>query len=433
MMRFVLGVLATACLALTPSAEQPNIVLILVDDGGSGDLSCYGSNRIATPAIDSIASAGVRFTQAYASSSVGGPARAGLLTGRYQQRFGFEYNVPRGCGGEGLPQAEATTPEGLGAAGYRSILVGKWHLGCSAEQHPLAHGFDDFFGFLGAARPYEAFEGDESQRLLLGREPYPESFAYLTTEFAQRAVAYIEEHADKRFFLCLAPNAVHRPLQARADLLTRARLDHANESDERQRAIALMMSVDALVNDVLTALAAEGLTENTLVCFAHDNGGASKNGSSNGALRGFKGSPYEGGVRVPLVMQWPAVLPAGRDFDAPVSLLDLHATAWSAAKLEPSAERPLDGVDLVPYLTGEREGRPHETLFWRRGEMWAIRHGDWKLLGYPGIPTPELFDLARDPGESTNRFVDEPELVDELRKRFLLWHRSLSEPAWDGQ
>lgn len=412
-------------------AAQPNIVLIFADDAGYGDFSSYGSPQIATPFIDSIGAAGVRCTDAYVTCSVCGPSRAGILTGRYQQRFGAEFNIQAELSDtRGLPEDEVTIAEGLNTRGYRSIMLGKWHLGYGDKFHPLSHGFADFFGFLKGARPYKSIEGDELNRLLLDREPYPESFEYMTDELGLRAAGYIDQHAADPFFLYLAPNAVHQPMHARPELLRRVTLELGLMAPRRQRYIAMMWSLDEMVGTVLAALERNGLSENTLVFFVNDNGGAARNGSSNGDLRGTKGTPFEGGVRVPFLMQWPARLEAGGVYTNPVSALDVLATAWAAAGVEADEEHPLDGVDLMPYFTGANEGRPHETLYWRRGDDWAVRHGDWKLLGYRGGERAELYHLGNDRSEMSDLSKGAPKRAQELGTLYQAWNATLVEPAW---
>lgn len=418
--------------AARAAATPPNVVLIFADDAGYGDFSCYGSAQIATPSIDSIGELGVRCTNGYVTASVCGPSRAGILTGRYQQRFGAEFNIQAEMSEtRGLPAAERTIAEGLQSAGYRTIMLGKWHLGYAYDFHPMSHGFDDFYGFLKGSRPYKSIEGDELNRVLLNREPYPETFEYMTTELGRRAASYIDDHAERPFFLYLAPNAVHQPMHAPPELLRRARFEVAGVSEKRQRYVAMMWAMDEMVGEVLGALERNGLTENTIVFFVNDNGGAARNASYNGGLRGTKGTPYEGGLRVPFLVQWPAKIEPGQVYDSPVSAVDVLATAWAAAEVPPEDGAPaIDGVDLVPYFTGEREGRPHETLYWRRGGDWAVRHGDWKLVKHRDAEHPELYDLGQDPFEEADRASSEAEQVAQLSKLYAAWNATLVEPAW---
>jgi arylsulfatase A-like enzyme len=409
--------------------RQPNIVVILSDDAGYADFSMHGSKQIPTPHIDSLAKGGVRCTNGYVSCSVCSPTRAGLLTGRYQQRFGHEFNVPpRYSETNGLPLDETTIADFLKPAGYRTIALGKWHLGYAPHFHPLSRGFTDYFGFLQGARPYWPIEGTRLNRLLRDREPIPEKFTYMTDELGKQAAAYIAKDKDKPFFLYLAFNAVHTPMHAKeADLAAFKEI-----ANQRRRTLAAMTkSMDEAVGTVLDALKKHGLADDTLVFFLNDNGGARTNASVNAPLRGTKGTPFEGGIRVPFCVRWPGKLPAGKTYDHPVISLDVLPTALAAAGVEVKLKKPLDGVDLLPYLAGKREGRPHETLYWRRGENLAIRHGDWKLLRQRG-GKPMLFDLGKDFREQTDLAGKEPEKVKQLLGMWEEWSGQLKEPRWRG-
>lgn len=431
-MHLLAGCLVAATLASVqePGAappRPPNVVLILADDVGFGDLSLHGSEICATPGIDSIARDGVRFTQAYACSSICGPSRAGLLTGRYQQRYGFEYNVPNTANlGVGLAETEITLADRFGELGYHTACIGKWHLGQGPRFHPLSRGFDHFYGFLGGARRYVPHaDGDVDQRLQLGREDAPEDFEYLTDELGAAAARYVEEHREEPFFLFVSFSAVHVPLQAPDELL--AELESIE--DPRLRKLAAMtIALDRAVGAVLAAVDRHGLRDDTLVVFASDNGGSEKAAACNGPLRGFKGSPYEGGVRVPLLVRWPGKVPAGAAFDEPVSLLDVAPTLVAAAG--GGAPEGLDGVDLLPFASGGRSGAPHaEGLFWRRGGDWAVRHGRWKLVA-DAEGEPELYDLSGDAGETTDVAAAHPDVVADLRRRFEEWAAPMARPRW---
>jgi len=378
---------------------------------------------------------GVRCTQAYVAASVCSPSRAGLLTGRHPQRFGHEFNLP------GAPEPDGTRPpRGLGldettladalrAEGYRTGVVGKWHLGHTEPYRPPARGFEEFFGLWGGSRSYWALgsEARGDHRLREDDRPVDEvEGSYLTDVLADRAIRFVEEHAAEPFFLFLSLTAVHGPLHA-----TEAALDELGPdapADERRRTLAAMTaSMDAAVARVVERIDALGLAEDTLVVLLNDNGGATNNASSNAPLRGHKGSKFEGGLRVPCFARWPGTLPAGTVYEHPVSALDVFPTLLSAAGGAPSAA--LDGVDLLPYWRGEREGRPHARLFWRRGVVAAVRDEDLKLIRVEGHPSL-LFDLARDPEERRDRADERPDTVARLEALLVEWERDLAEPRW---
>jgi len=413
--------------AAAASERPPNVVVIVSDDAGYADFSFQGSREVATPSLDELAGRGVRCTSAYVTASVCSPSRAGLLTGRYQQRFGHERNVPPRYSEEnGLPTEEVLLSDLLREEGYRTIALGKWHLGYAPHFHPLARGFDDYWGFLQGSRSYWPIEGTRLNRLLRDREPVEERFEYLTDALGEEAAHYVEAHRERPFFLYLAFNAVHTPMHARPDVLEEL---PSVEPKRRRQLVAMTISLDRAVGRLLAALREHGLERDTLVVFVNDNGGATNNASLNAPLRGTKGTPFEGGLRVPMLISWPARLPQGLVYDPPVSTLDVLPTALAAAGRQDPAPNALDGVDLLPFLSGEVEGRPHETLFWRRGAHRAVRDGDWKLV-LQEDGEPMLFDLAADPGESHDLAVDEPERLAALVGKLEAWEAELIEPRW---
>ncbi len=420
-------ILCTA-IHLRAQTEAANIVIIVSDDAGYADFSMHGSAQMRSPRIDSIAANGVRFAQGYVSAPVCSPSRAGLLTGRYQQRFGHELNIPPRYSEEnGLPLGEVLLPTHLQSHGYRTIGLGKWHLGYAPQFHPLSRGFDDFYGFLQGARSYRPLtEPTRLNRLLRDRQVLAEEFEYLTDSLAAEAAAYIRKHREEPFFLYLSFNAVHTPMHAKEDELAK-RNDVPGQ--RRRKLAAMTASLDAGVGVVLDALQANGLWENTLLVFLNDNGGANNNASSNAPLRGSKGTLFEGGVRVPFLMQWPARLPKGLVYENPVISLDLLPTALAASGAEQVGEQNLDGVDLVPYLLGDQQGRPHAQLFWRHGSKRAVRRGDLKLISMGNEPWM-LFDLAKDPEESKNLANEGQETVAELADLYALWNAELVAPLW---
>ncbi len=436
----IAGVAMSSSRAADPVSHRPNIVILLADDLGYADVGFQGCRDIPTPHIDSLARNGVRCTNGYVSGPYCSPTRAGLLTGRYQQRFGHEFNPSRANkAGDpiGLPLTETTIADRLRKAGYVTGMVGKWHLGEEPQFQPPQRGFDELFGFLAGARPY--FSGKGSP-ILRGAKPV-EEHQYLTDAFAREAVAFIENHKAHAFFLYLAFNAVHTPMEA-----TSGRLEKfASISDTRRRTYAAMMSaMDDAVGRVLETLRSNGLEENTLIFFFSDNGGPTMkgttiNGSINAPLRGSKRTTLEGGIRVPFVVQWKGKLPADKVYDRSLIQLDVLPTALAAAGAP--ADAKLDGVDLVPYLSGKKAGTPHETLYWRFGDQMALRHGDWKIVRYdsaaddgqPGVAAPmKLYNLAADIGEARDLAKVQPDKVKELEAVWQAWNAQLVPPLWGG-
>jgi arylsulfatase A-like enzyme len=423
--------LLTACDRGSLRTGPPNIVIIVADDMGYADLSIHGSTSFSTPRIDSIAHDGVRFSSGYVASPLCSPSRAALLTGRYPQRFGHEFNPPRVIGeGAGLPRTEVTLARILKQHGYRTLAIGKWHLGSARRFHPMRRGFDHFYGFLKGMRGYRPSAGIQPARAITrDGERLPETFEYLTDELGREAAASIERHKDSPFFLYLSFNAVHTPLEARPDVLAEV----SNEEPERSRVlIAMTTSLDRAVGSVLDALDEHDLREDTLVVFLNDNGGAGGNESSNAPLRAGKGTPFEGGVRVPFFMRWPGVLPEGQVYPHPVSSLDVVPTALAAAGVSETTPNPLDGVDLIPHVTGARSDVPHPTLHWRVGTTWAVRDPSWKAVSVQG-QAPMLFHLENDPAESLDLAESEPERVRALVAKHEAWASSLKPPLWKFQ
>jgi len=417
---------ASAPLLAAPA--RPNIIFIAADDLGYGELSVQGGKDIPTPNIDSIAHNGVRFTNGYVSCPVCSPTRAGWITGRYQQRFGHEFNPgpeQQADPNFGLPLSETTLADRLKAAGYATGMVGKWHLGYKPELHPLKRGFDEFFGFLAGSHPY--LPTRQAEPILRGTEPVEEQ-EYLTDAFAREAVAFIERHRQQPFFLYLSFNAVHAPLQATEKYLSR----FSSIQNERRRTFAAMLSaMDDAVGRVLARLREHRLDNDTLIFFISDNGGPTPNTTSgNGPLRGYKGQVLEGGIRVPFFVQWKRRLPSGKTFEQPVIALDIMPTALAAAGLDPG--KNLDGVNLLPYLGAERKGTPHQALYWRFGAQAAIRKGDWKMVRL-GEGRAELYNLAEDIGESRDLASAQPAKLKELLADWEAWNRQLMPPRWQTQ
>lgn len=432
----VVCLISTFHLQLDAQDFKTNVLVIVTDDAGYADFGCFGGTGIPTPQIDSLARDGVKFTQAYVTASVCAPSRAGLLTGRYQQRFGHEFNGPSqpqpgfSPGDMGLSPAEVTIGEAFQREGYRTFAAGKWHMGLAPQFHPLKQGFDEFYGFLGGSRSYFPVEKQVSAGWTMHLNDFtlPESsITYLTDNLADATTEFIRETFPYPWLIYLSFNAVHTPMHAKdADLLQFSDI----ESKSRRSYAAMTKSLDDAVGRVLAELKAQGVEQNTLVILINDNGGATTNPSDNGIYRGMKGSKWEGGIRVPLLMRWPGHLPAGTTFDHPVSSLDILPTALAAIEAaKDSYPANLDGVNLLPYVSGEQDGVPHETLFWRRGVAAAVRKGPWKLICIEEKPVA-LLNIEADPRERTNRLEEYPERVQELLHDLQQWETGLAPPKW---
>jgi len=428
-------------LAALAAADRPNLLLVVADDMGYGDLSCYGSLQVETPHLDRLAASGVRCTAGYVSSSVCAPSRAGLMTGRSGSRFGFEHNlstpdhlVPEYAG---IPLDEVLLPQRLKALGYRTGLVGKWHLGQSVpEHHPLERGFDSFFGMLKGSHGY--WPTVKKNQLLRGHEkPEEVRTPYLTDWFTLEALDFVDAGGDEPWFLYLSYNTPHGPMQAKDE--DRERFAHIRD-DKRRTYCAMQHCMDEGLGRIVARLEERGELEDTLIWFLSDNGGSVEvSHAINAPLRGTKGTFLEGGIRVPMIVHWPARL-APTVYERPVSALDVMATFVAAAGGAPPEEegkKVHDSVDLVPYFSGAAEGDPHEVLYWRmalRGA--AIREGDWKLLAPSTLP-PALYDLSSDVSEQRDLSLEHPEVAARLRARLNKWEVTLernpmfvSAPRW---
>lgn len=426
---------------LADDAPKPNILIILADDLGYADIGVHGCQDIPTPQIDSIARNGVRCTNAYVSSSMCSPSRAGLLTGRSQSRFGHEINFDNALNAEslGLPVGETTFADLMRSGGYNTGIVGKWHLGNAEQFHPRKRGFDEFFGFLGGNHSYfEGISPPKGNRGALEANGEPFTFdGYLTDILGDAAADFVHRHRRDPWFLFLSFNAPHVPLQATQPYLDRV----SNIRDPRRRTYAAMVvAMDDAIGRVLEQLRQDGIEENTLIVFLSDNGGPlERNGSRNDPLSGEKGTMLEGGIRVPLLVQWRGQLHGGQVYDRPVNSLDLLPTALAAADIPRPEVKPLDGVDLLPYLAGENDGDPHVAMFWRMSarNVWAARSGSFKLVmqrakrgKHPGGDTPRLIDLATDIQEQHDLTEQLPERRDQLLGLYQAWTATLPAPLW---
>jgi len=446
------ALLAAAVLANGPvqAEDRPNIILIVADDLGWGDLGCYpkgaawGPEAITpTPCIDALAASGVRFTQGYATAMVCAPSRAALLTGKNQQRFGyygFEDTLAP------IPSDLKLLPEALREAGYRTGMFGKWHVSSAAGSWPLDRGFDQFFGFIGGQHDYfqrnigEKMHGigRAADAMVYDQDRPAERIGFLTDEFTDRALGFMAG-GGRPFFLYLPFNAPHPPMQVPwRDLAPYAAQRADGKSTSRDIARAMIENLDRNVGRIVAWLEEKGLRENTLIVFTSDNGGSDGGPDRvlqhNGGLKGRKSTYYEGGIRVPLILSWPERLPAGEVFRKPVSQLDLFPTFLAAAGSPKVTTQAFDGVNLLPYLNGENASVPHPLLFWcvSNDVAWAIREGDWKLVRDDVDPTTlggkfrgdapreyklQLYDLASDPQETKDVLDDNPDVAARLQKR----------------
>lgn len=421
------------------SDEQPNIVLLFADDAGYGDFGFHGSSHFKTPNLDQLASEGVRLTSFYVTESTCGPSRAGMLTGRYQQRFGFEENNVPGmmslssklAGDEmGLPTHLRTMGNYLQDLGYRTAIFGKWHMGNADRYHPLKRGFDEFYGFRGGTRSFFPYPNPAEARPedLMERDfgNYQEHEGYLTDALASQACNFIERNQDKPFFAYVSFNAVHTPMQADPN----DKEEFPQLKGKRRTAAQMMLSLDRACGRIVAKLEELGLKDSTLIVFTNDNGGPTdSNASSNYPFSGVKATLLEGGIRVPAIVSWPEKLTAGTTYDYPLSTLDLLPTFIGAGGGDPDSMEELDGVDMIPYLQMKNDERPHQTLFWKLESRAAIRDGEWKLLRFPDRPA-ELFDLAKDSAEQKNLASERPELVKSLYRKLFAWEIQMERPLF---
>ena len=413
------------------ASRSPNVVVVLADDLGYADVGFQGLQDFATPNIDALAAAGIRFTNGYVSHPYCSPSRAGLLTGRYQHRFGHVHN-PKFRAGEGLPLSESLLPEVLSEVGYVSALVGKWHLGDGPEYHPLQRGFDEFFGFLGGGHDYFESADRDAREYLIPLEANGAEIpveGYLTDQLTDAALDFVRRNASRPFFLYLSYNAPHGPLQAPPEHLDRV----DSIADTRRRTYAAMVTaLDDGVGRLVEVLGDLDLTDDTLVFFLSDNGGPTPaNASDNTPLRATKGTVYEGGVRVPFVVSWPGRLAEGESYDSPVSALDIFPTLVAVAGGEPP--EGLDGVDLLPFLTGAESGAPHERLFWHTdaADQHAVRQAGYKLVRVLDRDA-ELYAIDTDISEESDIGRDESARADELMRAVEAWRSTHPDPAWPG-
>ncbi len=435
--------------------SRPNFIVILADDLGYADVGFNGSAEIKTPVLDKLASNGVIFSNGYVTHPYCGPSRAGLMTGRYQARFGMEINLTNSFFDthSGLPLTEVTFAERLKHVGYRTGIIGKWHLGGSHVFHPNNRGFDYFYGFLSGGHTYwpknvttttplhlktgkPHYSANEGGYWPLMRNDNAAEFdEYLTTALSRDAARFVKDSSDKPFFLYLAYNAPHAPLEAPPELIKKySHIEHK----QRRIYAAMVDAMDQGIGIVVDALKESGKLDNTLIFFLSDNGGIvnkarkesqprgpNNDWGDNSPYRGGKGSMLEGGSHVPFIAHWPKGLTAGKTYELPVSALDIAATAVALGKGDTSGPE-LEGVNLIPYVEGKTNGIPHEALYWRMrdGTNWAIRTPEAKyLLSRSEVgKKPMLFDMAKDPYEGNDIVEERPELRQKLAKMWNTWN-----------
>jgi len=410
--------------AAETAARKPNIVVILTDDQGYADISCnpHHPPEVSTPHMDALCAAGVRFTNGYTSGNVCSPTRSGLMTGRYQQRFGI---YTAGEGGSGVPLTEVFFPQYLKPAGYVSGAFGKWHQGLTLEYNAINRGFDEFYGFMGrGAHDYFKLDNPDSP-IYRNLDPFADN-GYLTHRITDEAISFITRHKDQPFFAYVAYNAVHSPPEAPEEDIDKYHVDDPS----RNVLMAMLLHLDNGIGKIIETLKKEGLYENTLIFFLTDNGGSKGMHACNAPLKGFKGSNYEGGVRVPFAVVWPEHLTAGTTSGVPVMSFDILPTALAAAGISLPTDRIIDGKNILPAA----EGKPdpiHDFLCWNSGSgEWSIRKGDWKLHGTKD--QSELINLKTDPAETTNASAERPEVVEELKDIYEKWLSEMAEPVKGG-
>ncbi len=412
--------------------EKPNFVLIVADDLGYADLSLHGSNQISTPHIDQLAKGGVRFTNGYVSAPVCSPSRAGLLTGKNQVRFGHDNNLAGNQPGFdpdslGLPLSETTLADRLGSLGYTTGLIGKWHLGHESHFHPLKRGFDEFWGYTGGGHDYFVAlpDGKGYKGPIECNYKTPQPLTYITDDKGDECVSFIRRHKDNPFFLFASFNAPHAPMQATDDDLE---LFSHIENEKRRTYCAMVYRLDVNVGRIMKTLKDEGIANNTFVVFISDNGGpVNSNASVNAPLNGQKGILLEGGIRVPFILNWPGVLPAGKKVDDPVTSLDIFPSFVEAAGGSIAEKDELDGQNLVPFLRGEVQNSPHHSMKWRFTISAAIREGDWKLIRLPDR-LPELYNLETDVSEQKDVAMQYPERTQRMLRELGQWDVRLPHP-----
>ena len=408
----------------TQETESLNFIWIVADDLGYGDTGFNGSTEIPTPNMDRIADAGVAMTTAYVSAPVSGPSRAGFHTGRYQHRWGYEGNVgPQDPELRGTPTDIIMIQEYLKTQGYHTGMVGKFHDGKGEHFQPYNRGFDEYFGFNNGASAYW-MQTNRNNLIYRNDQPVDGEPEYLTDAFGREAVDFIKRNHEKPFFLEVSFNAPHAPMTAPDDYMEK--FEHLGN---RQTLAAMISSMDDNIGRILDKLEKKGIADKTMIVLFSDNGGKWEHGGDNGPLRGEKGGTFEGAIRVPFAASLPGVIPAGTRSDTMISSLDLFPTTVKLAGGEIDPEWNLDGKDILPVLNGETTESPHDRLFWRYGDSWALREGEWKLVQHRREEAG-LFNLAEDMGEENNLINEYPEKTRQMRQTWQEISEEVGAAAW---
>lgn len=430
---------ATAESTAADSNEKPNVIIVLLDDLGSMDVGFGGSLDIKTPHIDRIANEGVNCSEAYISAPYSGPSRCGIMSGRYQQRFGAEGNLGDDSVVKqlGVPLTETLMSNVMQEQGYATCAIGKWHLGDHESRLPHNRGFDYFYGFSGGGHSFWGAPIKNSDYKYVQRNGelvLPTKTTYLTDEFSREAVEFIDKTSktDNPFYIYLAYNAPHAPLQAPQRYLDRTKHIH---NAQRSVYAAMVLAVDDGIGQIWEALERNNQLDNTMIIFLSDNGGTGDPGRAmNYPRRAFKGNMFDGGIRTPFAIYWKGRLQAGTTYDKTISSLDIFPTVVTAAGFDPANNKnPLDGVDLVPYLTGKKSSNPHKSLCWRvcGGMEYAIRMGDYKLVKTYYQDDYMLFNLKEDPIEMTDIAACNGELVKKMAAEYMKWNSEMLTPSWE--
>lgn len=408
----------------TSDETKPNILLIVTDDMGYNDAGFMGSKDIKTPNLDALAKNAVLFSDAHVTATVCSPSRAGIVTGKYQQRFGHEANVPpRDLGTD---TSQVTIADALLEHGYRTSINGKWHLGMKDYYHPNSRGFEHFYGFLGGHRTYFAHDYPEGhpRAMMWNREHAPFDGEYLTDAQGDSTIAFIERSGDDPFFVFLSFLAPHAPMDATEEDLA------LFEDHDRPEYAAMMWAMDRAVGNVVDRLKELDKFDNTLIYFFSDNGGSPSNDSNNYPLKGFKGNKFEGGHRVPFFIHWPDAVEGGRVYEEMISALDVFPTTLAAAGISLLDYTELDGVNLLPYLNDEIVGKPHEKLFFRKEFGAAMRYNSWKLIRLDDFGYV-MYDLENDPYETEDIKNEFPDQFASMKADLEEWEEELVEPWWN--
>jgi len=423
-------ILITSCKQINKETEnktenRPNVIVIVADDAGYIDFGFMGSEDLETPEIDKLAKSGVVFTDAHVSATVCAPSRAGIITGKYQQRFGFEANgTGFGNSGDiGLEDSIPTIGNVFKQNGYKTIAIGKRHLGGTENDHPNNKGFDEFYGFIGGSRSYFPIEKPNNNHLLQYNGTRVKFEGYLTDVLGDQSVKFVEDNKEHPFFMYLAYNAVHTPMEAKKEDLER----YKNHS--RQTLAAMTWSLDENIGKLRNKLQQLGILDNTLIYFISDNGGAHNNDSKMGPLKGWKGNKFEGGHRVPFIVSWPGTIQENKTFEGLSSSLDIFSTSLDAAGIVKNEELLLDGVSLLPYLKNEKTGDPHDKLFWRKLEEAGARVGDHKLIRLDNYGYT-MYNVDKDLGETKDISKMELDTFNSVVHELKLWESKMKEPLW---